>query len=95
MKVAIDGLLLGGRHSGVERAIEQMAAAMVKLDDELELGLVCTPAYADRASAMGFLPEEVEGRTFYEPGPFGFEKDMGRRLAYWEKLRRNKREEAP
>jgi glycosyltransferase involved in cell wall biosynthesis len=56
VRVAIDGLLLGGRHSGVERAIEQMAAAVAKLGGVPELGLVCKPAYAERAAAMGFEP---------------------------------------
>ncbi|MHC5080356.1 MAG: replication-associated recombination protein A, partial [Planctomycetota bacterium] len=28
----------------------------------------------DRAVAQNYLPEAIEGRTYYEPGPFGFEK---------------------
>ncbi|MCA0376392.1 MAG: replication-associated recombination protein A [Gemmatimonadetes bacterium] len=34
-----------------------------------------------------YLPDEVRTRTFYEPGPFGFEKDIARRLAWWASLR--------
>ncbi len=34
-----------------------------------------------------YLPEKLRGTVFYEPGPFGFEKDIGRRLAYWAGLR--------
>ncbi|MEP6764484.1 MAG: replication-associated recombination protein A [Gemmatimonadaceae bacterium] len=30
-----------------------------------------------------YLPESLHGATFYEPGPFGFEKDIAKRLAWW------------
>jgi putative ATPase len=34
------------------------------------------------------LPDEIRGRTFYAPGALGFEKEIGERLAWWEKRRR-------
>ena len=34
-----------------------------------------------------YLPSALEGRTFYEPGPFGFERDIAKRLAWWAQLR--------
>jgi putative ATPase len=34
-----------------------------------------------------YLPPEVKMRTFYEAGPFGFEKDIGKRLAWWQSMR--------
>jgi putative ATPase len=34
-----------------------------------------------------YLPEELAGSAFYEPGPFGFEKEIAKRLAWWEELR--------
>ncbi len=34
-----------------------------------------------------YLPPEVKTRTFYEAGPFGFEKDIGKRLAWWQSMR--------
>jgi putative ATPase len=34
-----------------------------------------------------YLPAGLEGRTFYEPGPFGFERDIAKRLAWWSQLR--------
>jgi putative ATPase len=37
--------------------------------------------------AQDYLPSEVAGETFYEPGPFGYEKDIARRLEWWRKLR--------
>lgn len=36
-----------------------------------------------------YLPEELRGRVFYEPGAFGFEKDIAARLEWWAKLRQN------
>ncbi|MBN1901605.1 hypothetical protein JW926_09815, partial [Candidatus Sumerlaeota bacterium] len=37
------------------------------------------------------LPDELEGRHFYEPGTFGFEKEIKKRLAWWEKIRKEKK----
>ncbi len=34
-----------------------------------------------------YLPDAVDGATFYEPGPFGFERDIARRLAWWAERR--------
>ena len=35
-----------------------------------------------------YLPEALKGSRFYEPGPFGFEKEIAKRLAWWEEIRR-------
>jgi putative ATPase len=44
-------------------------------------------AYAhDRAEGtteMETLPERLAGRTWYEPGPFGFEKEIRKRMEWW------------
>ena len=34
------------------------------------------------------LPDELLGKTFYTPGAFGFEKDIAKRLTWWEERRR-------
>jgi len=34
-----------------------------------------------------YLPDKIRGTVFYEPGPFGFEKDIAKRLAWWAELR--------
>jgi putative ATPase len=34
-----------------------------------------------------YLPESLRGTRFYEPGPFGFEKEIAKRLAWWNELR--------
>lgn len=36
---------------------------------------------------QSYLPSVVGDATFYEPGPFGFEKDIARRLSWWASLR--------
>ncbi len=40
-----------------------------------------------------YLPEKLRGRTFYQPGPFGFEKEIAKRLAWWEELKRRTAED--
>ncbi|HEY6828194.1 MAG TPA: recombination factor protein RarA, partial [Gemmatimonadaceae bacterium] len=39
-----------------------------------------------------YLPPALRGSRFYEPGPFGFEKEIAKRLAWWEELRRKSEE---
>lgn len=34
-----------------------------------------------------YLPESLRGTVFYEPGPFGFEKDIAKRIAWWAELK--------
>ena len=34
-----------------------------------------------------YLPDALEGTTFYEPGSFGFERDIAKRMAWWKELR--------
>jgi putative ATPase len=57
-----------------------------------ELGYGSGYQYAhDAAEAyipQEYLPESLKGTRFYEPGPFGFEKEIAKRLAWWEELRR-------
>ena len=40
-----------------------------------------------------YLPERLRGSRFYEPGPFGFEKEIAKRLAWWEELRKRAAED--
>ena len=35
-----------------------------------------------------YLPDVLEDAAFYAPGPFGFEKEIAKRMAWWEELRR-------
>ena len=34
-----------------------------------------------------YLPDKVRGEMLYEPGPFGFEREIAKRLAWWAQLR--------
>jgi putative ATPase len=38
-----------------------------------------------------YLPERLGGSVFYEPGSFGFEKEIAKRLAWWAELARRSR----
>jgi putative ATPase len=40
-----------------------------------------------------YLPDALAGSQFYSPGPFGFEKEIAKRLAWWEELRRRGQEQ--
>jgi putative ATPase len=44
-------------------------------------------------AAQEFLPPEVKNRCFYEPGAFGFEREIAKRMAWWGKKRLEKRAE--
>jgi putative ATPase len=43
---------------------------------------------------QAYLPERLEGTVYYEPGPFGFERDVAKRLAWWASLRERAAAEA-
>jgi putative ATPase len=38
--------------------------------------------------AQEYLPDALRDARFYEPGSFGFEKEIAKRLAWWEELKR-------
>ncbi len=46
-------------------------------------------------SPQAYLPDSLAGSVWYRPGGFGFEKEMARRIAYWERMRRRARGEEP
>jgi putative ATPase len=48
--------------------------------------------YVDRIVSQEYLPESVSGAKYYQPGEVGFEREIGKRMAWWEKLRREGRE---
>ena len=63
----------------------------IKAKDEASLGYGAGYQYA-HDSAEGYipqeyLPDELRGTEFYEPGPFGFERDIAKRLAWWRSIR--------
>jgi len=56
-----------------------------------ELGYGAGYQYAhdapDAYVPQDYLPTEVRDRVFYEPSPFGTEKEIAKRLAWWQSLR--------
>jgi putative ATPase len=95
---ALSAALEAARESpaaGVPLHIRNAPTALMK-----ELGYHRGYQYAhDSADAFipqEYLPDELRGAQFYEPGPFGFEKEISKRLAWWQSIRdRAARESAP
>jgi putative ATPase len=88
-KAALGAALDAARQSpaaGVPMHIRNAPTALMK-----ELGYNRGYQYAhDSAEAyipQEYLPDELRGSQFYEPGPFGFEKEISKRLAWWQSLR--------
>jgi putative ATPase len=47
---------------------------------------------AGAVADMDCLPENLQGRRFYQPTERGFEKEIKRRLDGWAEIKRNRRE---
>ncbi len=47
----------------------------------------------DAFSGQDYFPESMARRRFYHPAPRGFEREVAKRLEYWEKLRAKRRDE--
>jgi putative ATPase len=45
-------------------------------------------------SGQDYFPEDMGRRQFYRPGERGFEREIAKRLAYWERLRAGGKDEA-
>ena len=45
---------------------------------------------AEGFSGQDYFPEEMERRRFYDPPERGFEREVNKRLVYWERLRRER-----
>ncbi|HTE45232.1 MAG TPA: replication-associated recombination protein A [Gemmatimonadaceae bacterium] len=95
-KVALSAALNAAREhpaEGVPMHIRNAPTGLMK-----ELGYGSGYQYAHDAPEayipQEYLPERLRGSRFYEPGPFGFEKEIAKRLAWWEDLRRKSGEES-
>jgi putative ATPase len=51
--------------------------------------------FPDKISPQEAMPEGLRETKFYEPGTFGFEKEVIKRLAYFEQIKRKLRGELP
>jgi len=48
--------------------------------------------FDDAVVDQDYLPAPLKGRTWYAPSPFGHEKEIAKRMAWWEETRRRMRE---
>lgn len=48
--------------------------------------------YVDQVVSQEYLPDAVAGAKYYRPGDAGFEREVGKRMTWWDKLRREGRE---
>ena len=60
-------------------------------DPATGVGYVYDPDAPDHFSGQDCLPEALRGAVFYAPGEFGFEKEIAKRMAWWDRLRRERR----
>ncbi len=44
----------------------------------------------DNFAGLNYFPPDMERRRFYQPSQYGFDKEIAKRLEYWEKKRREK-----
>ena len=62
-----------------------------------ELGYGAGYQYAhnspDAYQPQEYLPDELRGTVFYEPGDFGFEKEIAKRLEWWAGLKERMKSE--
>ena len=50
-------------------------------------GYIYDPSTEESFSGQDYFPENMRQRDFYTPAPRGFERDIQKRLDYWQKLR--------
>ena len=61
------------------------AANSVMADAGYGDGYIYDHEAPDSFSGQECLPEQLSGSTFYQPGQFGYEKDIAKRLEWWQK----------
>jgi putative ATPase len=89
-KEALSAALVAAREypaEGVPLSIRNAPTALMK-----ELGYNEGYQYAHSVPEayipQKYLPDALEDAAFYAPGPFGFEKEIAKRMAWWDELRR-------
>ena len=89
-KVALHAALDLARESPAEPVPLHIRNAPTKLMKELgyHKGYQYAHDAAEAYIPQEYLPERLRGRELYTPGAFGFEKEIAKRLAWWEDLRR-------
>jgi putative ATPase len=88
-KMALDAAMRAARETPGEPVPLHIRNAPTKLMKELGYGRGYQYAH-DSAEAyipQEYLPEALRGQELYEPGRFGFEREIAKRLAWWSELR--------
>ena len=88
-KVALDAALSAAQEHPAAQVPLHVRNAPTKLMKELGYheGYQYAHAVPEAYIPQEYLPEALAGSAFYTPGPFGFEKEIAKRLAWWEELR--------
>jgi putative ATPase len=96
-KVALDAALAAAQEHPAAQVPMHVRNAPTKLMKELGYheGYQYAHAVPEAYIPQEYLPEALRGAAFYEPGPFGFEKEIAKRLAWWEELRAREQGGAP
>ena len=96
-KVALDAALAAAQEHPAAQVPLHIRNAPTQLMKELGYheGYQYAHAVPEAYIPQEYLPEALAGSAFYTPGPFGFEKEIAKRLAWWEELRARARGEAP
>ncbi|MDE3053069.1 MAG: replication-associated recombination protein A [Gemmatimonadota bacterium] len=91
---ALHGALDAARETPAEPVPLHIRNAPTDLMKELGYGRGYQYAHAvpEAYIPQEYLPEKLRGTAFYDPGSFGFEKEIAKRLAWWAELKRKARE---
>lgn len=89
VKQALDAAFEAARRTPGAAVPLHIRNAPTRLMKELGYGSGYKYAHESKTGffAQEYLPEELRGTRFYEPGPFGFEKEIRKRLEWWAKQR--------
>ncbi|HEX7940643.1 MAG TPA: replication-associated recombination protein A, partial [Gemmatimonadaceae bacterium] len=93
-KVALDAALSAAQEHPAAQVPLHIRNAPTRLMKELGYheGYQYAHAVPEAYIPQEYLPEALAGSSFYAPGPFGFEKEIAKRLAWWEELRARAKE---
>ena len=90
--MAFNAARTSARETGSVSPPAHILNAPTKLMKELGYGkgYVYDPDTPDGFSGQDYFPDEMEREQFYQPMERGFEREIIKRLAYWQKLRAEK-----
>ena len=92
--VAYKGAMAQARKSGSAPPPKHILNAPTKLmkDEGYGAGYAYDHDAEDGFSGQNYFPESMERMSFYAPVERGFERELGKRLSYFENLRRTRRD---